>query len=294
MFYRLAISTILLIQTLVAGAITDLSSELNAYIGRSNADIGVAVITDCGDTITVNDHRRYQMNSVMKLYQAMAVMNALERGGMPIDSVVTIHPSELHSDTWSPMRDQYNSENEILIPISRLIEYSIQQSDNNACDILFDHVAGTNDTDRYIRTLGIEGFAITVNENAMHQDPTLSDANWTYPSAAASLIHKLFTQQLYAPEYQDFLISTLTGCKTGNMRLPSPLPGDAIIGHKTGTGFNDLEGNPQGINDVGCIRLSNGRTYAIAVFIGHTDTDMSGSEQIIADISSIVLNHIQH
>ena len=67
---------------------------------------------------------------------------------------------------------------------------------------------------------------------------------------------------------------------------------NAVIGHKTGTGFTSLNGLPQGINDVGFVRLPTGRYYAIAVFIKSSQKNMVETEQIIADISEIVYQHI--
>lgn len=292
MSLRFIIFNLLLMYGLQAIAVHEIADEIDAYVSRCNAHIGVAVITERGDTIAVNDHHRYPMNSVMKLYQAMAVINIMDRNRISLDSTLTIIADELHADTWSPLRDRYAAAAPLQLPVRTLIEYSIQQSDNNACDILFEKIIGIDPTDQYIRSLGVSDFAIMADENTMHADPSLSEQNWTYPSVAAALIHKLFTQQLYSPEYQQFLISTLTECATGTNRLPSPLPAQAVIGHKTGTGFNDSAGNPQGINDVGFIRLPDGTGYAIAVFIDRTGNDLTRTEQIIADISAIVLRYM--
>ncbi len=45
-----------------------LEAALDRYVRTHEAEIGIAVITDCRDTICVNNDRRYPMNSVMKLY----------------------------------------------------------------------------------------------------------------------------------------------------------------------------------------------------------------------------------
>lgn len=273
---------------------TDLQHELESYVDGCGATVGVAVISDCGDTITVNNTRRYPMNSVMKLHQAMAVTAEMDRCGISPDSIMQISTDELHPDTWSPLREKYlpGCHESIALPIRTLMTYALQQSDNNACDILFDHIVGIDDTDSYIRTLGIDDFAISVNERMMHADPALSAANYTTPEAAAALIHRLFTTRIYSTEYQSYLTGILTQCATGVNRLPAPLPEGTVIGHKTGTGFADENGHPTGINDVGFIRLPDGQSYAIAVFVDSCSTDMAGAERIIADISAIVANQI--
>lgn len=89
--------------------------------------------------------------------------------------------------------------------------------------------------------------------------------------------------------FQRFLTKTLNGCTTGENRLAKPLlPTNAVIGHKTGTGFPSADGHPQGINDVGFVRLPNGRSYSIAVFVKSSRYDMEKTERLIADVSEIV------
>lgn len=298
-------------------------TALETYVRTHDADIGIAVITDCGDTVCVNNGRRYPMNSVMKLYQAIAVANEMQRRGHRLDSVITVNRKEIEEDTYSPMRDRY-PQGDFRISIADLLKYSLQQSDNNACDILFRHVIGIDEADRYIRSLGISGFAISASEADMHADTTRIHENWNYPLAAAMLINRLFTGPVfYGCEkvydscekkhdchkryfdnceknhdnigmrcdniFQRFLTKTLNGCTTGENRLAKPLlPTNAVIGHKTGTGFPSADGHPQGINDVGFVRLPNGRSYSIAVFVKSSRYDMEKTERLIADVSEIV------
>lgn len=269
-----------------------LKSKLEHYIQSCRAEIGVAVIMDAHDTICVNNASPYPMNSVLKLYQALAVADVLQKRGVALDSCILIEREELYSGTYSPLRDKYLS-GKVSLSIAELLKYSLQQSDNIACDILFDRIVGLEETDKYIRTLGVEDFAIRANERDMFENHEASSKNWNYPLAAATLIYKLFTEPLYKPIYQKFLIETLVGCQTGKERLAEPfLQTNAVIGHKTGTGFTSLNGLPQGINDVGFVRLPTGRYYAIAVFIKSSQKNMVETEQMIADISEIVYQHI--
>lgn len=273
--------------------ISAMKTTLKDYVRTHDADIGIAVITDRGDTVYVNNNRRYPMNSVMKLYQAMAVADMMQRRGHRLDSIITVSRKEMDEDTYSPMCDRYPNGN-FRISIAELLKYSLQQSDNNACDILFRHVIDITETNRYIRSLGISGFAISATEADMHADTSLVNGNWNHPLAAAMLINRLFTEALYDNTYQHFLTETLNGCTTGENRLAKPLlPTNTEIGHKTGTGFPSADGHPQGINDVGFVRLPNGRSYSIAVFVKSSRYDMKETERLIADISEIVWREVR-
>lgn len=269
-----------------------LKSKLEHYIQSCHAEIGVAVIMDVHDTICVNNASPYPMNSVLKLYQALAVADVLQKRGIALDSCILIEPKDLYPGTYSPLRDKYPS-GKVSLSIAELLVYSLQPSDNIACDILFDRIVGLEETDRYIRTLGVEDFAIRVNERDMFENHEVSRKNWNYPLAAATLIYKLFTESLYKPIDQKFLIETLVGCQTGEGRLAKPfLQTNVVIGHKTGTGFVSSNGLPQGINDVGFVKLPTGRYYAIAVFIKSSQKNMVETEQMIADISEMVYQYV--
>lgn len=271
-----------------------MKAELTDYVRTRDAKIGIAVITDRHDTICVNNEHPYPMNSVMKLYQAMAVVDMMQQRGHKVDSVFTFDRDEMDEKTYSPMRDTFQKR-KTETSVAELLKYSLQQSDNNACDMLFRHVVGVHDTDKYIRRLGFKDFAIAASEADMHADTTRVHTNWSYPLTAAMLINRLFTERLYNAEYQHFLIKTLNECSTGVNRLAKPLlTSGATIGHKTGTGFTSPEGYPQGINDVGFVRLPDGRSYSVAVFVETSRYDMEQTEQMIADISGIVLRNVKN
>ncbi len=264
---------------------------LENYVRSRDAEIGVCVIIDSRDTIRINNNTAYPMNSVMKLYQAVTLADYMHNNRIPLDSVLDIKAAELRQDTYSPLRDSIGTA-DCSMPIAEIIRYSLQFSDNNACDILFNHLLDTKSVDAYIRNLRIGEFAISADENAMHRNPELVAENRTHPDAAAALINMLYTDEKHFHEYRRFITEVLDACSTGKNRLSKPLVGtEAIIGHKTGTGFEDGNGRPQGINDVGFVRLPDGQYYAIAVFVKSSQYDMAATEQIIADISETVYRH---
>ena len=53
--------------------------------------------------------------------------------------------------------------------VGELLRYSVSESDNNACDILFRYIGGVEVVDKYIRTLGITDFKIEATEEDMHE-----------------------------------------------------------------------------------------------------------------------------
>jgi beta-lactamase class A len=274
---------------------TGLEDAVRCCMEGRKAEIGVAVIIQSKDTFVWNDGPRYPLMSVCKLFQALSVADYLERNHLSLQTPVTVSKSDLKPDTYSPMRDRY-PDGGITLSVAELLEYSLQQSDNNACDILFRMTGGPEATDRYIRTkIGLENFCIAADEEAMHNDLSLCYSNWSSPLETARLLDALVTRPLFADTtLQRFIRQTMLDCDTGKDRLALPLQGTpARIGHKTGTGDRNEDGEIIGVNDVGFVYLPDGRYYTIAVFIKDSQEDMVQTAQAIAEISRIVYQYVE-
>ena len=270
----------------------DLKTQIREIIAGADARVGVAVIAD-GDTLTVNGSPDYPLMSVMKLHQAVAVARILEERGLPLTTTVHIYVQDLKAGTWSPLRDARPGGG-FDMSVAELLRYTLQQSDNNACDILFDRFAAPEHVDSIIRSMGFRDFRIAATEDEMHRDLKKCRENVSSPLSAADLMDRLASGTLpLGKEYADFIRSTLLECRTGLNRLPLPLEGSgALIGHKTGTSDREADGRWTGINDVGFVLLPDGRSYTLAVFISDSALGMEENEKLIADISGAVYSEL--
>lgn len=247
--------------------IAAMTSRLKEFTTGKDARIGIAVIINGRDTVSVNGHRDFPMLSVYKFPQAIAVADYCVRHGISSADTVAVGHEEILADTWSPMRDRYGIR-DLRLPLSELLAYSLQQSDNNACDILFRRFGGPEAVDRCIRSLGFDCFAIAVTEEEMHTDPACCYANRSAPSEMALLLDRFVDRAPFATEYRDFIVRTMLACTTGTDRLPAGLANtEAVIGHKTGTGDRNERGERIGFNDAGFVRMPDGEWYTITVFI---------------------------
>lgn len=269
-----------------------LSQKLRQAIKGVNAQIGIAVIIDGKDTIAINDSLRYPMLSVYKFHQALAVMDYLNYHNLSPDTKLHVTAADLKPDTYSPLRDKYPAEN-INISVTDLLKYTLQQSDNNACDILFQYIGGVKVVDHYIRSLGIKNFSISATEDDMHRDVKESYNNWTTPLEAAKLLEVFLHKTLFPKAYQSCIYQTMIECQTGKDRLSKPLTDkEIIIGHKTGSSDKNSNGQIIGTNDIGFVILPDGHYYSIAVFVKDSSEESKTNEQIIATVSSIVYEYI--
>ena len=273
---------------------TGLEKELTAIADSAKGDVGIALIYD-GDTLTVNNDAIYPMMSVFKLHQAVALCRMFEENGTSLDSVMTLRRSELDPHTWSPMLKDHTGE-EISLPLRRLLEYTLIESDNNASNEMFVRLMSPAACDSVIAgIIPRASFEIRFNEAEMQADHSRAHSNRTSPLGAAILIDRLFTDTLVGKSYQDFIKSALLRCQTGPDKISAALSetGGITIGHKTGSGYRDENGRLAASNDVAFISLPDGRHYALAVFVKDFDGTDAEAAATIARISAAVIKALE-
>ena len=250
-FYMLRI--LIIIFTLVSTISVDAQNEvIGGCVKKGGTESGI------------NATSRFPMYSVMKFPQALYVANFLSRNNIDLNTEVIVRKDELLQDTWSPMLSTF--ENQRSITYSELLALSLQQSDNNACDILFERCGGPRAVEKYIRKLGIKDIRIQKTEKQMHERPIASNKNWCTPQSMVALL-EWFIIHHNDNESLHFIWKLMAECPTGGDRLPAAVPNSAEIVHKTGTGYPLPSGLPSGICDVGIIILDDGQQLPIAVFI---------------------------
>ena len=250
------------------------------------AEIGVALIVDGVDTITVNNRPVYPLMSVFKVHQAIALCRVFDQKGLSLDSLLTIRRDRLDRldpDTWRPMLSDH-TETEFSLTVSDLLRYALTVSDNNASNLMFSRLVGVAETDSIIASIiPRSSFRIAYSEEAMSADHSRAYANLTSPLGAAILFERLFTDSLISSDKQQFIIDALYDCRTGLDRISAPLldKEGLTIAHKTGSGYIDPDGVLVAHNDLAFITLPDNRHYTLAIFIKdfHTTSAQPTSAQ---------------
>lgn len=263
-----------------------LERAVRALTDSVRATVGVAVVFGDGDTLVVNNGHRYPTMSVYKFHQALAVLDHLERRGLPLTTRIPVRKSDLLPDTWSPLREACPGGGRFTV--AELLAYSVAQSDNNVCDLLFRFLGGPEVVNRYIAGLDAGEVAIVADEETMHRHTDNQYLNWTTPLAAVRLLDRFRRGELLSAAYGDFLLETMFATETGPDKLRGLLPADVAVAHKTGSAFRDAQGVMVADNDIGIVRLPDGRSYSIAVFVMDSRENDRTNAAVIARISRLV------
>lgn len=286
------ISLLLLLMFALGFAQTSaLKKEINQIIKGKNATVGVSVLDfENNKSISINGNKHLPMLSVFKFHIALAVLDEVDQGKLSLDQNILIKKSELLLNTWSPIREKY-PEGNIEMPLSELIKYTVAQSDNNGCDILLRLIGGTETVQKFINSKGIKNFQIKADEEKMHQGYEFMYWNWTTTNASNTLLKKFYDGKVVSKNSIYFLMKTMLETNTGANKIVAQLPKGTGVAHKTGSSGKDKNGLTVAENDMGIITLSNGKHYALSVFVSDSMESEATNTKMVADISKIVFHY---
>ncbi|MFV5685444.1 class A beta-lactamase, subclass A2 [Flavobacterium sp. GB2R13] len=275
-----------------AQTIDSLRQKIEQIVSTKNAIVGVAIIGDNGkDTLSINGNRHFPLQSVFKFHIALAVLSQIDQGNFSLNQKIKIEKKDLIPNLYSPIRDKYP--NGTTLPISKILDYTVSQSDNVGCDLLLKLIGGPQVVEEYFINNNFKDVSIKITEEVMQANWDLQFENWTTPKAANEVLSKFYYNKtkLLSKKSYDFIWKTLKGTETGKERLKGQLPKSTIVAHKTGTSGANKEGLTEAVNDIGIIFLPNGQHYFISVFVTKSSENNETNENIISDISKITWDY---
>lgn len=263
-----------------------LRQKIQQIISIKNAIVGVSIIgNNEKDTVSINGERHYPMQSVFKFHIALAVLSQIDKGKFSLNQKIKILKKDLLPDLYSPIRDHYP--NGTTLPISKILEYTVSQSDNVGCEVLLRLIGGPQAVEEYFTTNNFQDVSIKLNEVEQQNNWDLQFQNWTTPKAANQVLASFYynKKKLLFKKSYDFIWRVMRETETGENRLKGQLPRNTIVAHKTGSSGANKEGLTAAVNDIGVVFLPNGKHFFISVFVTNSKEDADTNEKIIADIA---------
>lgn len=289
-----AITLLFLLISCQAAAQTadSLRHKIEQLVSAKNAVVGVAITGNDGkDTLSINGNGHFPLQSVFKFHIALAVLAQVDEGKLALDQKIKIEKKDLLPNLYSPIRNKYP--NGTTLTISKILEYTVAQSDNVGCDLLLKLIGGPQAVEAYFLKNNFKDIAIKVNEETQQANWDLQFLNWTTPKAANEVLAAFYANQtkLLSEKSHAFIWKTMKQTSTGPARLKSRLPKNTVVAHKTGSSGTNKEGVTEAVNDIGVVFLPDGRYYFISIFVSKSKENNETNEKIIADISKAVWDY---
>lgn len=268
-------------------------NQIVEIVKNRKAQIGVAIENIDGDiTLLVNSDRQYPLQSVFKYHIAVKVLSEVDKGNLSLNQEIEVSSKDLkNKKTWSPFRDA--NPNGGAFPLSVLMKYMIEESDNIACDILLELAGGPKAVEEFFHEHEIKDITITYNEADMQAKWERMYQNTASPQACTQSLKKFYKKkdQILSKESYDFLWDTMFNTQTGIKRLKGLLPADTRVAHKTGTSMTNKSGITGALNDIGIVIMPNGQPMFISVLIKDSAETEEVNESSIAEICKIAYDY---
>jgi beta-lactamase class A len=302
----------------LSATVTTLARDFGGVVGISVRSL------DWGWQIDANGNRRMPQQSVSKLWVAMTVLDARDRGKLTLDDPVTLTRENL-TVFHQPIAALVVRDGVYRTTVRELLLRAMQQSDNTANDRLLTLVGGPEAVRAFIRDRQLGEIRFGPGERLLQAGtaglawqprysmagefqraraalpPTVRRAAFdayvadpidgAAPAAIALALARLKTGELLSPSSTTFLTTVMSGTRTGRARLKAAVPPGWTLAHKTGTG-QDLGSRTAGFNDIGILTAPDGKSYSLAVMIGDTPRVPRDRQLLMqAVVSAIVANH---
>lgn len=283
----LFISICLLSIQLKSQTIQDLKSKISTIISTKNATVGISLkgIED-KDTLSINGNKTMPMLSVFKFHIALAVLSQVDQGKLKLNQKFFIKKEELLPETWSPIREEY-PEGNMSLTLDQLLRYTVSHSDNNGCDILLKIVGGAPVVQKFINQQGIKDFTIRLNEQQMNTFESYF-VNTSTPLATTNLLERFYKGKVLKKETTKYLYQIMVATSRGLTWMKAGLPVGTELAHRTGISGRNDENIRAAMNDVGIVKLPNGKHFILSVYLKNINEEMKDTEKIIADIGTAV------
>jgi len=300
-----------------------LSARLQALAKAFPGRVGLAVEDiDAGWIADADGQTLYPQQSVSKLWVAMTVLDAIDRGRLALADPVEVRAGDM-SVFNQPIQKKLVG-GVYKTTIDDLLVYAIAASDNAANDLLMRRLGGSDRVRAWLVARRVAGVRCGPEERILQSDiagvtwrPEYSfgQAFWTArdliapdvraarlqayladppdgatPDGVVEGLSRLAKGRLLSPSSTERLLQILRQTTTGPLRLKAGLAAGWTIAHKTGTG-QDLGDLSTGYNDVGLLTAPDGRIYAVAVMIASTRAPIPVRQSLMADVARAVVQY---
>ena len=263
-----------------------LRTRLSETIAASGAEVGFYYRDiDTGDTVSVNPDLRMHAASTMKVPVMIQIYRDFESGRLGLEDFITIE-NEFHSiidgstyslniddDSDSALYDMIGDS----IRIKDLVVPMITMSSNLATNILIELVDARR-AQQSMRELGADSIAVLRGvEDIKAYRAGLS--NTTTARDLGMIFEGLIAGRAASDSSTRAMLEILKQ-QHFDEGIPTGLPGDAVVAHKTGT-ITQIR------HDAGIVELESGRRYVLVVLTRGIE-DGDEADALIAEISGIV------
>ena len=283
--------------------------------------IGIAVVdVGTGKHWSVHGSEPFAMMSSFKAPVAATVLDLVDQGKLTLDQEVTLAIGDVQDGSAVPSVGAAVKGGRTRFTVLDLLVGSVSQSDNTAVNALIKLVGGPAVVTAKLKSAGIEGMRVDLDEAGIgaifrqlpagttpppgetdaQEDARLARGyaafladprNRTTPEAAVDFLGKLAGGKLLTPSSTTLLLKLMREQVIPN-RLRAGLPKGIDFADKTGTS-GSFNGRTGSYNDMGILTFPDGRRVLISAFLRDSPAPDAQRDALFAEIGKTVYQALQ-
>ena len=293
--YSLTLVSSLISCSVFSQNLQGLKPQIDKILANYQAKVGIAIHNnDFTDSLIMNGDHQYPLQSTYKFHLAIAILDQVDKGKLSLDQPVDISKATVTTDLYSPIKDKFP--NGTTLPLSEILRYTVAESDNVGCDIMFGLLGGTEPVQKYFEDRGYTEQSIKTTEEEQQSNWDIQFQNWTRVAQANRILFDYYTntKKLLSDSSHKFLWDTMRSTSTGKNRLKGLLPQGTVVAHKTGySGVHKTTGIIAAVNDIGVVKLPDGQVFYISVYVTDSKETEPNSAKIIAEVSKAAYDFLR-
>ncbi|MEU6762604.1 class A beta-lactamase [Streptomyces sp. NPDC046853] len=246
-----------------------------------DARLGVyAVDTGTGREVTYNAGERFAYNSTFKALAAGAVLDKYSLGGL--DRKVTYSKDDLVPN--SPVTEKHVKTG---MTLGELCDAAVRYSDNTAANLLFDKLGGPKGLDAALEDLGDDVTQMDRREPDLSTWVPGEKRDTSTPRALAKDLRAFVLGDVLGKGERAQLTKWLRTNTTGDHTIRAGVPGNWVVGDKTGTG--SYYGAR---NDIAVVWPPDGAPIVMAILSNRAKKDAEPDDKLIAEAASVTVDSL--
>ncbi|MCT8266168.1 class A beta-lactamase [Afifella sp. JA880] len=264
-------------QDVLTRTLSEVEQRLNARLGAYVLDI------ETGREWAQRADERFPMCSTFKLLACGAVLAKVDMGEEDLERRITFEEKDLV--TYSPVtKEHVGGEG---MTLEDLCVAAMTQSDNTAGNLILDSLGGPPAITSFARSIGDQVTRLDRRETELNEATPGDPRDTTSPRAMGRDAQTLLVKGSLSDRSRLYLKRWMCTNKTGDEKLRAGLPGDFLVGDKTGGGGNGT------MNDVAVIWPSGRKPIIASIYLTESGASFDERNAGFAEIGKAIADVIK-
>lgn len=275
---------LLLLLGLLASSSVTYAAKLNEDSAAIEQHIGGRIGVSVWDTQNDEhwDYRGDERFPMMSTFKTLACATMLsEMDSEKLDKNATAKVEERNIVVWSPVMDRMAGQT---TRIEHACEAAMLMSDNTAANIVLRSIGGPNGVTRFLRSIGDGATRLDRFEPRLNEAKPGDKQDTTTPNAIVNTLHTLLEGDALSYESRIQLKIWMQDNKVSESLMRSVLPKGWSIADRSGAGGFGSRGI------TAMIWKENHKPIYISIYITETDLSLQARDQVIAQVSQLILD----